>query len=264
MLLAWFACAPEPPTYTVTGTVVEVRSDREVVIAHDPIPGFMDAMTMPFQVEPGLLQGVDPGDIVQGTLVVGSPATRLTALGVTREHEAPAERPPDLQPGEHVPEGALFPQTPVMLAAGGSTVFGEGQEGRVAVTFLYTRCPIPEYCPLTAARFGALQEVLPAGARLLAVTIDPEHDTRSVLRDYAASVGAVPGRWDFGRVPDEVLVGVAEKAGLRTDGKGTGITHDLVVIVLDEQGRLIRRFRDMKWEQDELVGLLRGGAAGGR
>jgi protein SCO1/2 len=151
-----------------------------------------------------------------------------------------------------------------MLAAGGSTVFGEGQEGRVAVTFLYTRCPIPEYCPLTAARFGALQEVLPAGARLLAVTIDPEHDTRSVLRDYAASVGAVPGRWDFGRVPDEVLVGVAEKAGLRTDGKGTGITHDLVVIVLDEQGRLIRRFRDMKWEQDELVGLLRGGAAGGR
>lgn len=256
-LLLVLGCASAPPTYPVTGTVVEVRSEREVVIAHDAIPGFMDAMTMPFVVEsPELLVGVDPGDQVSGLLVVGPPQTVLRALEVVREHAAEVA-PPDLAPGEAVPVGAVFPQTPVLLAAGGSIVVGEGQEGRIALTFLYTRCPIPEYCPLTASRFGALQEVLPPGARLLAVTIDPDHDSRGVLREYARSVGAEPGKWDFGRVPDEVLVGVAEKAGLRTDGKGTGITHDLVVVVLDEQGRVVERFRDMKWSQEHLVELLR-------
>jgi protein SCO1/2 len=252
--MAWLlGCRTAEPTYVVTGTVTEVRGEREVVIAHDAIPGFMDAMTMPFQVESiALLGGVDPGDRVEGTLVVGAPTTRLTALRVTVEHE----RPPDLKPGESVPVGAIFPQAQVLLARGGSLVLGEGQTGRIALTFLYTRCPIPEYCPLTVSRFQGLQEVLPEGARLLAITLDPEHDSRSVLRDYAASVGAEPGKWDFGHLPDEVLVGVAEKAGLRVDGKGLGITHDLVVVVLDEQGRLVGRFTDMAWSRDQLVELL--------
>ncbi len=256
-LLVWLACASAPPSWPVTGMVVEVRGPTEVVIAHDEIPGFMPAMTMPFTVaDPALLAGVDPGDAVAGTLTVGKAATRLTALAVTAER-AP-EAPPDLAPGQAVPVGAIFPETPVMLASGGSIVVGQGQEGRVGLTFVYTRCPIPEYCPLTVSRFQDLQAHLPAGARLLAVTVDPEYDTRRVLQAYAESVGAVPGRWDFGRVPDEVLVGVAEKAGLRTDGKGTGITHDLVVVVLDEDGRLIARFDDMAWSRDQLVALLSG------
>lgn len=261
-MVAWWAllgigCAPEPRTYEVTGTVVEVRGTGEVVLAHDEIPGFMPAMTMPFAVsDPELLRGVDSGDAVWGMFVVGDPGTRLTALLVTAEHAA--EAPPALAPGEAVPVGAIFPETPVMLAAGGTALVGQGQTGRIALTFVYTRCPLPEYCPLTVSRFQALQEVLPPGARLLAVTIDPEYDSRSVLKAFAASVGAVPGKWDFGRVPDEVLVGVAEKAGLRADGKGTGITHDLVVVVLDEDGRVVQRFRDMNWSQDEMVELLRG------
>ena len=256
-LLSWIACASPPPTYPVIGTVVEVRGPTEVVIAHDEIPGFMPAMTMPFTVAaPALLAGVDRGDAIAGTLVIDAPGARLTALTVTAEH-AP-EAPPDLAPGEAVPVGAIFPETPVMLAAGGSMLLGQGQEGRVALTFVYTRCPIPEYCPLTVARFQDLQAHLPARARLLAVTIDPDFDSRRVLSDFAASVGAVPGRWDFGRVPDEVLVGVAEKAGLRADGKGAGITHDLVVVVLDEDGRVIARFDDMQWSRDRMVALLTG------
>ncbi len=256
-LVRWLACASPAPTHEVTGTVVEVRGPTEVVIDHDAIEGFMPAMSMPFTVaDPALLAEVDPGDEVRGTLVVGGDGTRLVALTVTREH-AP-EAPPELAPGEPVPVGAIFPETQVMLAAGGSTLIGQGQEGRVALTFVYTRCPIPEYCPLTVSRFQSVQEVLPPGARLLAVTVDPDYDSRKVLKEYAASVGAIPGKWDFGRVPDEVLVGVAEKAGLRTDGKGTGITHDLVVVVLDEDGRVVERFRDMSWSRDRMVELLTG------
>ena len=111
---------------------------------------------------------------------------------------------------------------------------------------------------MVVARFVALQEQLPPGARLLAVTMDPDFDTRSVLSDFADQAGARPGRWDFGRVPKEVLIGVAEKSGLAVTGRGTAITHDLVMVILDAEGRVVKRYRDFDWDMTEVVGLLGG------
>lgn len=244
--------------FPVAGEVVELRPPDTVVIAHEDIPGFMAAMTMPFQVaDPALLTGLDPGDAVAGTLSVRDGRSVLASLTVTREAPPAPEAPPELAPGESVGEGQLFPSTEVMLAVGSGVTIGQGQTGRYGVTFIYTRCPIPEYCPKVVTRFQALQRELPAGARLLAITMDPEYDSRSVLREFGASVGATPGRWDFGRVPDEVLFGLAEKAGLKVTGKGQiGIVHDLVLLILDEDGRLVRRYKDMDWDQAEIVRLL--------
>lgn len=258
----WLACTTEDPRYPVAGEVVELRPPSEIVIAHEEIPGFMEAMTMPFTLaDPAELASVAPGDRVSGTLAVGE-RTLLHDLVVTARRPAP-EEPPELAPGQAVPEGAIFPSTPVIVAQGSPVTIGQGQEGRWAVTFLYTRCPIPEYCPLVVSRFQSLQEVLPEGARLLAITLDPEHDSRGVLREFGARHGAVPGRWDLGRVPGEVLFGLAEKAGLKTAGEGLGIVHDLVMLVLDEEGRLIKRYKDMKWDRDEVVRLLTPTSKGG-
>jgi protein SCO1/2 len=239
--------------------VIELRPPTELVIAHEEIPGFMEAMTMPFTLaDPAELSSVGPGDLVAGTLVVGEEGTRLHDLVVTQK-KPPAEEPPTLAPGQFVPEGAIFPSTPVILAEGSPVTLGQGQEGRWAVTFIYTRCPVPEFCPLVVSRLQALQPALPEGARILAITLDPEYDSRGVLREYAGKVGAKPGVWDFGKVPGEVLFGLAEKAGLKTAGEGLGIVHDLVLLVLDEDGRLVKRYHDMKWEQDEVVKLLSRG-----
>jgi protein SCO1/2 len=246
--------------YALVGEVVEARPPDRVVVAHEAIPGFMDAMTMPFEVaSPAELSGVDPGDRIAATLVVDSDRSVLRDLRVTEEApatEASEEAPPELPPGASVPEGTLFPSTPVRLAQGSPVTVGQGQSGRWAVTFIYTRCPIPEYCPLVVSRFQALQRALPKGARLLAITMDPEHDTRAVLQAFGDEAGAVPGRWDFGVVPDEVLFGLAEKAGLKVTGKGLGIVHDLVLLILDEDGRLVKRYHDMSWDQDEVLALL--------
>ncbi|MEZ4235875.1 MAG: copper-binding protein [Myxococcota bacterium] len=253
--LAFLSCSSAPPTFSLTGEVVETRPPDEVVVAHDDIDGFMDAMTMPFHLaDPAELQGLDPGDKIAATLVVASDGTVLRGVHVTEE--APEEAPPELAPGESVPEGKPFPSTPVRLAEGLPVTIGQGQTGRWAVTFIYTRCPVPEYCPLVVTRFQALQQALPEGARLLAITMDPEHDTRSVLAAFGEERGAVPGKWDFGVVPDEVLFGLAEKAGLKVTGKGLGIVHDLVLLILDEDGRLVKRYRDMDWDQAEVVKLL--------
>lgn len=247
------------PTFAVTGEIVEVRSETEVVIAHDDIAGFMDAMTMPFTVaDARLLSGVHQGDRVAGTLVVGETA-RLTALEVV-ERAPPRPRPDTPPPPETQPVevGETFPTTPIVLAVGSPVTLGEGQGQRVALTFVYTRCPLPEFCPLIASRFGALQEVLPENARLLAVTMDPDFDSRGVLRDYGEKVGAVPGKWDFGRVPKEVLLGLAERSGLSVRGRGTEIVHDLVLLILDEDGTLVKRYDHMDWDQAEVVELLAG------
>lgn len=251
--------SPEPRSYPVTGEIVEVRSETQVVIAHDDIDGFMVAMTMPFTVsEPSVLNGVKPGDQVAGTLILGDEPL-LDGLTVTRSAAA-AEKPPALAPGEPVPLGALFPRTPVVLARGSPITVGVGQQGRLAVTFVYTRCPLPAYCPLVVSRFQSLQAELPDGARLLAITLDPSHDTRAVLAAFADQSAAEAGRWDFGRVPPEVLVGVAEKAGLTVHGKGgpSDITHDLVLLILDDDGRLLQRYNHMDWDKTEVLDLLAG------
>jgi protein SCO1/2 len=247
-------------SFELTGEVVEIRSETELVIAHDDIDGFMDAMTMPFTVsDVRVLSGVHAGDKVEGTLVVGE-TTRLTALEVTerappRTKAKPAPPPRETQP---VAEGEVFPGTPVILAVGDPITIGEGQRGRIAVTYVYTRCPLPEYCPLVARRLQELQAELPDGARLLAITMDPDYDSRGVLRDYGESVGAEPGKWDFGRVPKEILLGLAERSGLAVRGRGTDIVHDLVLLVLDEDGRLVKRYDHMEWETAEVLALLEG------
>jgi protein SCO1/2 len=167
-----------------------------------------------------------------------------------------AEEPVRLEAGQEVPEGTVFPNTTVALAGGGRFVVGQGQTGRVALTFLYTQCPMPEYCPLVVSKLQALQPVLPDGARIVVVTIDPAHDTLPVLEAFGRDAGAEPGTWDFGRVPDEVLFGLAEKAGLRVHGRTPSITHDVVFLILDDDGRLVRRLRGTDWDRDEVAAWL--------
>ena len=73
---------------------------------------------------------------------------------------------------------------------------------------------------------------------------------------FGREAGAEPGRWDFGRVPDEVLFGLAEKAGLKVHGRTPSITHDVVFLILDENGRLVRRVRGTDWAADEVAAWL--------
>jgi len=262
-LLLALSCGSPEIAYPVTGTVVEVRGDNVVVIDHDPISGFMEAMVMPFNVDdPSLLEGVDPGDQVRGTFVVGE-RSYLSTLAVTAEAPSPAPtqgagHAPPPERGKKVPVGEMFPTTPIMLASGRPLTIGEqtDADGPVGLTFIYTRCPVPEYCPTVVARFQALQEQLPEGARLLTVTMDPDYDTRSVLKKFAADSGAEAGKWDFGRLPKEVLVGVAEKAGLTVHGRGLDIAHDLVLVILDREGRVKARYHHFQWDMAEVVGHL--------
>ena len=252
--------SPRPRRIPSPGSYGEVEAKSGVVtIRHEAIPGFMDAMTMPFDVKDReVLDDLRPGDEVEGTLRVVSERGvvkdyELVDLQVTRPAPAPKmtlnlsggtaqlrPAPRLLEVGETVPDFAMTTQE-------GETLKLSDLRGKVvALTFIYTRCPLPDFCPLMDRKFAELADRIGAVAgraehvRLLSVSFDPEHDTPEVLRKHAENLGARPPLWRFAVASHEELGKVAAPLGL-TYGPSTGeIIHNLSTAVIDPQGRLVR------------------------
>src|SRR5262245_6082247 len=140
--------------YTLHGQVISVEASRQqATIKHEEIKGFMTAMTMPYRVRDGKqLEGVAPGDLINAKLVVLSNDAYLTDLKKVGQAPLPS-LPPDtappassgfelLKPGEAVPDAKFVDQN------GKRRTFGSFRGSPVVVTFIYTRCPMPTFCPL--------------------------------------------------------------------------------------------------------------------
>ena len=230
-----------------------------MTIRHEAIPGFMDAMTMPFDVKDReVLDDLRPGDEVEGTLRVVTERGvvkdyELVGLGVTRPAPAPKMslnlsggtaqlRPATrlLEVGEVVPDFAMTTQE-------GETLKLSDLRGKVvALTFIYTRCPLPDFCPLMDRKFAELADRIGAVAgraehvRLLSISFDPEHDTPEVLRKHAENLGAKPPLWRFAVASHDELGKVAAPLGLTYGPTAGEIVHNLSTAVIDPQGRLVR------------------------
>jgi protein SCO1/2 len=240
-------------TYTLKGLVRKVDAGAgEVTIAHEEIVGFMPKMTMPFSLkDKTLLEDVQPGDEVEGPLKVvfergDVKDMELTDLTVTRPAvsapstlEIPTVTPPQtLKPGDPVPDFSVTTQS-------GSTLRLSDLKGYVVVlTFIYTRCPSPEFCPAIDAKFADLARrisAVPGRAdkiRLLSVSFDPEHDTPRVLADHAARRGAKPPLWTFAVASDEELGKIGGSVGLTYVPGTREIDHNLRTAVIGPDGRL--------------------------
>ncbi len=249
---------PEVTTYKLTGVVRKVDKDAgSVTIRHDAIPGFMEAMTMPFEVKDKvLLDDVRTGDEVEGSLQVISEKGlvrdyELTDLAITRPAPPPAlklslsgdtpelkEAPKVLEPGQSVPDFRMTTQEGRPLAL-------SDLRGKVVVlTFIYTRCPLPDFCPLMDRKFAEVADHLRAfperaeHVRFLSVSFDPEHDTPEVLLQHARRVGAKPPLWTFAVASHDELAKVAGPLGLTYGPTETEIIHNLCTAVIDPEGRL--------------------------
>lgn len=228
------------------------------MIDHQDIPGLMAAMVMPFDVaDAEMLAGVVPGDRVIARYELGEDGGRITRLRVAGHGPAPtlATGPVPLRAGERMPS------TPLALHDGTTLVLGPEQTERVALTFVYTRCPVPEFCPAIVARLQALQQALgdAEGARIVAVTLDPAYDTREVLAAWAGTVGAGP-RWTFARLEEPGLSDLAMRAGLPVlKQENAEIAHGVRLLVLDRGGALIERYDDTRFPLDRVVRQLTTG-----
>lgn len=259
---AWMlaACGGGDPTFIVEGTVVDVRSDTEIVVDHAPVVGLMDAMVMPFTVkDPGQIAGLGPGDRIVARLVVADSSTWLEKVRKTGHDPSFTAEKPDAGPGP-LRAGQTLPAVSLEVGGGERWTVGEGQGVPTVVTFLYTTCPLPEFCPATVLRLQGLQKAMGDSARIVAVTIDPAKDTPEVLAGFAANVGADPKRWRFARASDGDFGPLLARAALMAaPGTAGRVEHNTRFLVLDAQGRLIERYDDNRWPEARVVEQLRTG-----
>ncbi|HEX7485850.1 MAG TPA: SCO family protein, partial [Vicinamibacterales bacterium] len=268
LLLCAVACTrqPEARQYTLTGQILAVNpAGTELVIHHDDVKGFMPAMTMPFRVkDPALAKGRLPGDLIRATLVVTDEAAWLSKLEKTGwaplpERQVSAQQAVDLlKPGEAIPDETLVDQD-------GQTFRVSSLKGSaVLLTFIYTRCPFPEFCPRMDAHFRAVQKAIKDGRlrgtiRLVSLSFDPDFDTPAELRAHASREGADKTIWTFATAPRARIEAWGARLGLsviRDETNPSDITHNLRTAVIDRQGRLFRILDGNRWTPDEAIAAL--------
>jgi protein SCO1/2 len=275
--LALPACKREAPPaggqrYPLKGKVVEVDvAHRKVTIAHEDVPGFMPAMTMPFVVlekDAALLQGMGPGDEITATLVAPDSRYWLEDLVVVRKgtpdpNATPVPRTHELHPGDVVPDVALVDQDgkPVRLA--------DYHGKALALTFVFTRCPLPDFCPLMMKRFQEAHAVLAKDAalvsrtHLLTISFDTKHDTPDVLRAFGRPFQKTAPpftHWTLATGKDEAIRTLGGALELDYVEEDRSFTHNLRTAVLDREGKLRRLLRGNEWTPEELVAELKAAA----
>jgi protein SCO1 len=257
------AAGPEE-RYQLKGKVVSVdKRGSTVTIAHEDIPDLMDAMTMPFDLKDRrLLDQLAEGDGIQATLVVAGRKSWLENVVVTRETVDPSGIGKSVarvepQPGDEVPNFKLVDQN-------GKRVGFHQYRGRVVVlTFIYTRCPLPDYCPLMTDNFAEIDKASKASPetnprlQLLSVTLDPEYDTPKVLREYADQHSEGSSQWDYATGTKDEIKQIATYFGMQYWTEGDQVIHGLRTAIVGADGKLIKLYRGNEWKPDEIIGEIR-------
>jgi len=257
----------EPPAkeYELRGQILAVKPDtQQLVVRHEDIKGFMPAMTMPYTVEDAaLLEGKAPGDLITATLVVGETSAHLSA--VTKTGHAPIEVPPtqpEVSVFDMVKEGAAVPDAKLVDEDGTPRPISSYKGHRLVLTFIYTRCPDPEFCVLMNQQFSALQKTIlstPALAdvRLLSISFDPDYDTPTVLKEYAGIQRANPQIWRFATGTKDEIAPLAAKFGVTATSNGTPVLiHNLGTAVIDARGNLVKLHSTNQWKPADVVAEL--------
>jgi len=258
--------------YPFTGHVISVDlEEKSTNIDGDLVQGYMEAMVMTYKIRPESMLGqLSAGDAIKGDLVVVDHDPRdestpeeywLENVQITGRASQPAAASASSfhmpAPGEEVPDFAFTNQDGRKISLRqyrGKTLF---------VTFIYTRCPFPEFCPRMSNNFAEIYKQLGsdpslAGAHLLSISFDPEHDTPKVLRDYGFSVAhthdaALFGSWDFAVPKAADLAKIADFFALTVKSEGGQITHNLSTAVISPDGKIVKWYHGGDWQVSDLI-----------
>jgi protein SCO1/2 len=257
--------------YKLRGRVVQTDSATgKVTVNHETIPGFMDAMTMPYKLkDASILSELHPGDVLTADVLV----SRDPNADVLLDHIVlVAQGKPDYRPAVsyHVPApGDLVPDFKLRNQDGRTIHLAQFKGKALLVTFIYTRCPLPDFCPRVTHNFAEVNRELAgnpalyAKTHLLCVSFDPEHDTPERLRAYGATYigsGAASAfdHWDFA-VPDEPVLKEMAKwfdVGI-TNGPDETITHTLSTTLIGPDGKVVRFYPGNEWTAAQLAADVR-------
>ena len=252
---------PNAKRYPLKGVVTKVDPARaQVTVEHEEIPGYMSAMTMAFPIrdDPKVIAFLRPGDRIEARLVVDGDNYFLEE--VLTKGFVPTPTPfggsgIKPEPNKGVAIGETIPDFTLTDQTGARVKLSQFRGQPVAVTFVYSRCPVATACPLTVARFSKIDAGLKKDnfGALLCVTVDPENDTPAVLKEYAAHVGADPKRWKFLTGDPRDVARVAERFGVLYYPDKAQIVHSQAVAIVDPDGKLATVYYDEQWEPETVL-----------
>ncbi len=274
-LLLFAGCSHQPAAkrYELQGRVVAVdAANHELTIAHGDIPGFMEAMTMPYLVGSGndwVFRAIAPGDQIHATLVVSDHA-ELQDISFTKGSDTAGDGTSQLripQPGDDVPDFTLTNQS-------GETIHFKQFHGKpLLLTFIYTRCPFPDYCLRMSSNFAQVLQQLQknpkafADSQLLSISIDPEHDKPAALRSYGQRyVGRVDPNfqhWQFASGSTDEVRKAANFFGLAYNTKDGQIVHGLRTVLIGKNGNVLKVYSGNAWKPDDVAAEIVAATSGG-
>jgi len=266
VLIASTACRRHSPAnekrFDLKGKVVAVEVDKHLVtVAHEEIKDFMPAMTMPFMLpDESALQFLAIGDEISATLVVDGAQSWLENVAITRQSSDSSATTgvTEAKEGDEVPDYRLTNQDSKEISL-------HNFRGKaLLLTFIYTRCPLPEYCNLMSTNFAEVDRSLQkdpnaySKTHLLSITIDPEYDTPKVLRSYGSAhteryESETFEHWDFATGTKDQIKGVAQYFGLRYFQDNDQIVHGLRTAIIGPDGKIVKVYRDNQWKPDEVT-----------
>jgi protein SCO1/2 len=249
--------------FQVKGIVKEVQPDgKTVVIQHETISNYMQAMTMPFEVKDASdLAGISAGDQISFRLVVTPKEGWIEGISKLRHSENLPSRSSvlvshavaPLDPGDPLPDGHFTNELdqPVNLS---------DYKGQVlALTFIFTSCPFPNFCPRMSLNFGEVQQKLlrspdaPKKWHLFSVTFDPKTDTPARLLGYGKEYHNDPAHWNFLTGDEAEISQLADAFGEQFWREANSITHNLRTVIVDPSGHVTKIIQGSQWTSDDLV-----------
>ena len=265
LLLAVASCEKKPAgkRYEIEGRVVAVDSASHLItVAHHEVAGLMPAMTMPFQVarnEEWVFGKLAPGDYIHATLVMTDHA-ELQNLSFTKGSDTVGDGTSELR----IPDvGDGVPNFRFVNQSGKTITLQEFHGAPLLLTFLYTRCPLPDYCPRMSNNFREVLQQLQASpavyekSQLLSVSIDPEFDTAKVLHAYGEHfAGKLDPRfqhWQFASGSPEEVRKAADFFGMSYNSKDGQIVHNLRTVLIGADGKIVKVYSGNRWTPAEVA-----------
>ena len=276
--VAWSGCGRSDKNeagrrqYEARGIVRGFAPDHSTIhIEHEAIPGFMPAMTMPFIArDQKEIAGLQPGDAVSFQLNVterDSWIDRVRKIDVRQVHLAITPRAlsssTDAATQKRLHEGDAMSVFQLRDQDGKPVTLETFHGHPFVVTFIFTRCPIPNFCPRMSQNFAELQKAIAASSdalattRLLSISFDPTFDTPEVLKQYAQHAGGDSAIWTFATGDAAEVQSLTKAFSVLVQPESGTISHSLATALIDRDGKIVKIWRGNGWTPAEVIAAVK-------
>jgi protein SCO1 len=263
-----------PKIYPVRGKIVSVTG-ANVMLDHEAVPGLMGAMTMSYKLkDPSIVSELHPGDHITADLLVTVNADGFDDI-VLDKIVVVSQARPDYKPAVqyHVPQaGDAVPDFKLLNQDNHAIHLSQFQGRVLLITFIYTRCPLADFCPRMSKNFADIDKSLAADptlysqTHLISISFDPAYDTPKVLRSYGESYARPVTKetfkhWDFAAPSDKDLPALTQffNVGV-TPGDSQTINHSLSTILIGKDGKIAAWYPTNDWNSSDVVAKIKQAA----